>query len=545
MPRWKKFLLALLTVAATGALTAGAWYTWKALHRCAEGVERIEDECIGVNGDGYDFGTPEIRDVARDIAAENADVERRNAQKKDREPYVTVAMMLPLQAGSNAKHAGQRREILSDLQGAYLGQREVNRQEGRPPNIKLVLANPGRGYRHQKEVVDSLVDMATSKDNLRAVTGFNLSLGATKEAVRSLTARNVPVLASRLSGDTIANKETGDAGADFPGLARIIPTNNDAARALADFNRAKVRQDEDTVVVYDDRAKDDYTTSLREAFQNIDEEGDPGQEAQKYQSTDVDSSGSTGSQFSQIARNICAYKARTIYFAGRTQHLRLFARTLTEESCSNRHYTLISGSDAASLQQLMTKEDWSVLRNGGNPRVKVQYAAPAHPDAWDTEIAAWRDKNKGADCGQKGKQPPQYLCEPKAALDRLHRRIGKTYRNDPAARPSLDNSRTMLVYDGIFTIGAALHADSQRPPDEIPGLKAIGTQWSFFSADGRIKGTSGLICLTNSGNPDNKPVSVVELDPGTKGLGTLEFKGLGWPQGQPQSKDCVIRSDKR
>lgn len=71
MPKWKKILYALLAV---GAVAAGVWLTLAFVQKpdtCTDGVERIGDECVGVNGDGYDFGSPEIGDVSRAIAQEN------------------------------------------------------------------------------------------------------------------------------------------------------------------------------------------------------------------------------------------------------------------------------------------------------------------------------------------------------------------------------------------------------------------------------------------------------------------------------------------
>ena len=58
----------------------------------------------------------------------------------------------------------------------------------------------------------------------------------------------------------------------------------------------------------------------------------------------------------------------------------------------------------------------------------------------------------------------------------------------------------------------------------------------------RVRGTSGLICLTSAGNPYDKPLAVVELDPGTDGRGRLKFVGLGWPTGREQPYNCVIPS---
>ncbi|WPB95832.1 ABC transporter substrate-binding protein [Streptomyces malaysiensis] len=536
MPRWKKILYALLAV---GAVAVCFWLVWSFVQKpdtCADGVERTGGECIGVNGEGYDFGTPEIHDVSRAIAEEN--------KKIDGRPHVTVALMLPLQADKPAL----RRQMRSDLQGAYLGQRQANEGEGEPPKIRLVLANPGRAYKQQQKVVDTLLRMAdSSKDRLRAVTGFNLSLDDTREAVERLTQNKVPVLASRISGDEIANADRTDGTAKprFPGLARLIPTNHDAAQALANFNGERGRQNRKTVLVYDKRS-DGYNESLAKAFSGIEEQGSPGPAAMPFESPAIDEPGSTGNQFSQTANNICDSGADTIYFAGRTLHLRILALKLAQVDCENRHYTIVSGSDAASLRQDMTEKDWQQLRGeGGKAKVTVQYAAPAHPDAWRTELADWKKEWIAHHDREPAKEElPQYLTEPKAALDTLKKRIEATRGEDIklGSTPSLEDSRTMLVYDGLITIGKALHQAQEGSAEAAPSRADVGAQWPLLQSRHRVRGASGLICLTSSGNAYDKPVAVVELDPGREGLGKLKFVGLGWPTGHPQPKNCVIPS---
>ncbi|MFI2201830.1 amino acid ABC transporter substrate-binding protein [Streptomyces sp. NPDC020192] len=534
MPRWQKMLYALLV---TAVVVAGGWFGWSYLQRpdtCADGVERIDGECVGVNGSGYDFGTPEISAVARAIAQEN--------KKIQGQPHVTVAMVLPLRSDI----AALRRQIRSDLQGAYLGQLQANEGEGQPPKIRLVLANPGQDYRHQSTVVDTLLRMAGSnEDRLRAVTGFNLSLDATEEAVKRLTAHRIPVLASRITGDRIANADGADgmANPQFPGLARIIPTNHDAAQALASFNGAQGREDRRTVLVYDTRP-DGYVQTLAKAFSGIEETGPPGPAAMSFTSPAIDEAGSTGNQFTQIANNICDSTADTVYFAGRSLHLRLFALKLAEVGCVNRHYTIITGADAASLRQSMSEKDWQNLRgDDGRAKVTVQYAAPAHPDAWSTELAAWSKQFKAAHHREPAKDElPQYLAEPKAALDNLNQLIRTTKGTDLGSTPDLEDSRTMLVYDGLVTIGTALHQVQSGDARTVPGLEDVGREWSQLQSRHRVPGTSGLICLTSGGNPYDKPVPVVDLDPGRQGRGTLKFIGLGWPTGHEQPKNCVIPS---
>ncbi|MEW2396650.1 amino acid ABC transporter substrate-binding protein [Streptomyces sp. NPDC046862] len=539
MPRWKKFLYALL---AAGTFAVGFWLLTSILQKpdtCADGIERVDGECVGVNGEGYDFGTREIQDVAAAIARENKRI-------KD-QPYVTVAMMLPLQS----ERPALRRQMRSDLQGAYLGQRQANEGEGEPPKIRLVLANPGRNYGHQAKVVDTLLRMASSPDDrLRAVTGFNLSLDATEAAVKRLTEHDVPVLASRISGDRIANEDAADGMAKlrFPGLARIIPTNHDAARALANFNGERGRENLKTVLVYDKRP-DAYTESLAKAFSGIEEKGPPGPAAMSFESPAIDEPGSTGNQFTQTANNICDSEADIVYFAGRTLHMRIFALKLAQVGCKDRHYTIVSGSDAASLRQIMTEKDWAQLRGeDGRAKVTVQYAAPAHPAAWSTELARWRTKWEA----EHGRRPteaqlPQYLTEPAQALDTLRNRMRATQSEGTklGSTPNLEDSRTMLVYDGLVTIGKALHQAQRGAADAEPGLEDVGRQWSLLHSRHRVPGTSGLICLTSGGNAYDKPAAVVELDPGREGSGKLKFVGLGWPTGREQPKNCVIPSSTR
>ncbi|MEU6505700.1 ABC transporter substrate-binding protein [Streptomyces sp. NPDC046942] len=533
MPRWQKILYALLVAAV---VVTGGVFLWSYLQRpdtCADGVDRIGGECVGVNGSGYDFGNGDITSVVRAIAQENKKIEG--------QPHVTVAMVLPLRSDK----AGLRREIRSDLQGAYLGQLQANAGEGEPPKIKLVLADPGQDYRHQSTVVDTLVRMAGSpKDQLRAVTGFNLSLDATKDAIAHLTQHGVPVLASRITGDQIANAD-GLAKPQFPGLARIITTNHDAAQALANFNGAQDREDSKTVVVYDTR-QDAYDESLAKAFSGIKETGPPGPDAMSFTSPAIDEAGSAGNQLEQIANNICQSSADTIYFAGRNLHLRLFALKLAKLDCENRHYTIITGADAASLQQNMTAGDWEELRGtGGTAKVTVQYAAPAHPDAWSTELAAWRKNWVAAHHREPtDAELPQYLTEPQAALDNLKRLITSTLHAGTGlgSTPDLEDSRTMLNYDGMVTIGRALHEAQSGDAANVPSLQDVGGEWAQLQSAHRVQGTSGLICLTRGGNPYDKPVAVVELDPGRQRMGTLKFIGLGWPTGREQPKNCVIPS---
>ncbi|MFH8486790.1 ABC transporter substrate-binding protein [Streptomyces longisporoflavus] len=531
---WNTLLKKIITCALAALLAVGAYLLVSRITEqaddCAEGVSESGGECIGVNGSGYDFGVPGIAPVAERIAQEN--------RRIDKQPHVTVAMMLPLQPDSRA----ERRQLRSELQGAFLAQYIANREPGKPV-VRLVLANPGKDYLRQDEVVPDLVRMAHSKsDNLRAVTGFNLSLDATRKAVRSLTEQQVPVLVARASASSLANRESKDGTYDFKGLARIIPTNEQQAKALAAFNGS--RKDRQTVLLRDTRP-DPYVRSLASAFQGLPEDGPAGPDDMTFTSPGVADPGDVDNQFRPTVNTICNSGADTVYFAGRSTHLRLFLKRLAKEACTERKFTVVSGSDAASLNNRMTDEDWAELRDSsGKPRLTVQYAAPAHPDAWDARVRAWQKAQKK----ETGKTPPASrapasLRDPQAALQELKDTIAalKSAGRD-IGDVELGDSRTMMVHDGVRTAVEAIRG--AKPTGEAaPTAEQVGNRWATMQSKNRVNGTSGRICLTKAGNPYDKPLAVVTLRPGTEaGPGTLAFAGLAWPSGKPQPEDCVVRS---
>ncbi|MEV0255872.1 amino acid ABC transporter substrate-binding protein [Streptomyces sp. NPDC050732] len=510
----------ILTLAGLGAAVALLYWLLPPIgepESCAKGVESHGGECIGVNGTGYAFGTPEIDAVARAIAKENEEF-------VGDKPHVTVALMLPLQPDL----AAERVQLRSEVQGAYLAQYRANRDET-TPLLRLVLANPGDGYAQQERVVDQLAAMAADKrDNLRAVTGFNLSLDATKKAITRLTNElHIPVLAARVSADELANPENSTGKDPFPGLARIIPTNRQQADALANFHGEL--QDEETVLVRDKRPHDIYNDSLARAFSR-DEKGPPGPKEQPFESPSITDPGDTGNDFTLIAQNICQSTARYVYFAGRPVHLRLFALKLADVQCEGKKYTIVSGSGAATLNRYMKDDDWERLRGGGKePVIKVQYAAPGHPDAWDRELR----KPGGA------KERRAYLTEPRAEMEAL-RALVRSGRAGDIGEVRLEDSRTMLVHDGVRTIAKAVVLANAQTEGTVSPLRRVSDMWQRLEAVNRVRGTSGWICLTNAGNAYDKPVAVVELNPRTE---KLQYVGIGWPEDKAQPEGCRVPSE--
>ncbi|WP_157855751.1 hypothetical protein [Streptomyces aureocirculatus] len=499
---------------------------------CGEGLRMAGRDCVGVS-DGTGVYMPHVdgmSEVSAAIEAEN----NRIAKLK----YATVALMIPMESESPAV----QRQILSEVQGAYLAQRETNApgsDTAAKPPIRLVLANPGRNYGQWQKTVDDLL----KEPRLRVVAGFNLSLDTSLDAMTDLTrVRQVPVVASLVTSTDFANPETADRDKDpFPGLARVVSTAREQASALLQFDPELAGAQ--TALVADTRKKDNYNSSLRAAFAEAREgkKNETGVQDMTYVSPGLEEPGITPNKFEDFALNLCQSRARYVYFAGRAHHLEIFIKKLAGTYCAGKAdgkgYTVITGSDATTLGGRLDQGERRLLRGdagGGRPSVSVLYAAPAHPDAWDTEVDRWRERavrdgrERTAD-----RDRPRYLAEPQEALAKLRDSADAA----DIGEVSLDDGRTILTHDVILTAAKELTKSVQVGGAEVPTRERIREDLRSLNLAFRVRGASGWICLTGAGNPYNKAVSVVRLDPSVK---KLRFQGVAWPTGSPPERNCEV-----
>ncbi|MEU8893429.1 hypothetical protein [Streptomyces sp. NPDC048442] len=500
-------LIAIAVILALAGL--GYWIWWAFLRQdltCAAGVAKQEvgGECVGVTDGSYVF-TPSLKQVFDRIKAENDSVAGKNP--------AGVALMIPM----ISDNAAEQKEFTEQVQGAYLAQHRANHQDNhkRPP-IRLLLANPGRGYRYAKFAADKLgASAASDKENLRAVAGINISIDASKDAVRYLTnEKKIPVVAGPMTADDIANSASGPN--QFPGLARVAPGNTDQANALAAFG-AKIKPGE-TQLVADSREGDNYLTSLRETFQRLAK--DAPHEPETYKSPDdFNDEGNLSNDFNAMVSGICSSDAKTLYFAGRPVQLRQFLIELGNRNCSKKHYTVISGSHASTLTvDEKFADQWGALTKGAG--ITVRYAALAHPDAWG-------DKSNLATGGSK--------AAAKELSDLLARATGGTPNSIGDA--TLADGRVIITYDAVTTAITGIR-NSTRGTVKMPTLSEVSNSWLRLHGTNRVNGASGWICLDQYGNPDNKAVPIVHLDPATR---TAVFDRIAWPAGQAPDANCSIR----
>ncbi|MEU7072501.1 hypothetical protein AB0B30_11815 [Streptomyces narbonensis] len=462
---------------------------------CAVGVERPEgsSECVGVNGDGYAFGIPELAETAEAIGRENATLQPGE--------YATVALLLPL----TSPDGGMRTKVLHEVQGAYAYQYRANHESNsQTPKIRLVLANTGRGNAHWKATTQQLSSMTGAPDRLRVVSGVATSSTEMRQAVTALTGAGIAVVGTTITADDIANGP-GAGNNRFPGLARVSPTNSDEAKALAHFGRVDAAK---ALLVQDTRSGDHYTDTLKSAFA-ASLKGAP-YEPQLFTSPpDPTDEGTTANTFRQITHLICDTRAETVFFAGRHTQLRQFINALGSRGCTDRAFTILTGDEGSYLGA-----DEKLDRDALRTKLTVRYASLAHPDAWK-EAPGRRVPVTGGSV---------------AAYSTFETDIARASKKPVA----LTDGQAIVAYDAMAT---AVHAIRQATPRDAqyPELADVVTQWPQVKGSLRVNGASGWICLDNYGNPYNKAVPIVELAPD----GSQRFVQIAWPEKNPPNTSCL------
>ncbi|MEU1281379.1 hypothetical protein [Streptomyces sp. NPDC005805] len=484
-------------------LGAAGWVTAVLLRpdpACARGVEERgpegRRECTGVTDGGFAFAE-NLKAVSARIKAENDRVAG--------EPHVSVAVMLPMAPAQPF----EQEKTLHEVQGAYLAQYRANHHSNsKKPAIRLLLANPGRNHEHWRAVSEQLGAMSESREhNLRAVIGFDVSTATTQEAIAHLTReRGIPVVGGPITADDSGNSaERPDA---YPGLARVVPTTTDQARALSHFNKGI--DPKHTLVVEDIRTGDSYVDALKRAFAAR-TAGSPRAPEQYRAPEEFHEEGTTANAFDQMVDTICTSSAKVVYFAGRPVQLRQFVNELGNRGCTEKKYTVITGSGASTLSSDKLL-DWDAFRKG----VTLQYASVAHPDAWTS--------------------PGAPATGGSAAAYRTLADLAGSKEVGDIGEVELTDSRTITFYDAGLTAITAIRMRDDADP-VVPDLGRIRDAWLRLHGMGKVEGASGWICLDNYGNPYNKAVSVVELSPDAPGR--IRFVGLAWPTGRPTSADCT------
>ncbi|WP_438483865.1 caspase, EACC1-associated type [Streptomyces sp. S186] len=495
------------------AAVAGAlglcWLVRSPATACGNGMESRGGECIGVSDGSVSFA-PDLADITLRIRQENDRIDRIADG-----PSVTIAVMdamtsSALAASSASSSGAPRTRLLHELQGAQLAQYKANHIEikGPAPKIRLVLANSGGDGAQGASVAEQLRAMADDAHHaLRAVIGFSARTHNTADAIAYLMRHQVPVVTQSDADDIVNAPQRPDA---YPGLVRVSPTITEQAVSLGTLYRG-IRPDE-ALVVEDTRYDDVYVKALKAAFERLTAGGSRAPE--QFDSRTTGSSNTTsasGSYWRGMAASLCSSPTKVIYFAGREPQLRQFLRAVARRSCLDRKFTVATGSDAAAA--LTDKGfDWRALGGG----ITVRYATVGHPDMWQKDGSSEFDGSRSA------------MAELKALAARM-----------PAAHSSvaIDGS-TIAAYDSALTAITAIRAaTTPENPEQPPAQQDVSGWLHRFHGVHKFQGAGGWLCLDRYGNPYDKAVALVGLDPHKE---SDVFVSLAWPLGHPPAQECPV-----
>jgi ABC-type branched-subunit amino acid transport system substrate-binding protein len=339
-------------------------------HWCGRDVQRIDDQCIGVT-DGRVLLSADLADVLDKIRKENESVDHEDPDA------VSVAYLIPLPKPSSKDELADL--IHHELEGAYLAQIQANqiKASGDKPQIRLLVANSGDNSNQRDQVVKALLDKVNGTDRLVTVVATGRTKTETINAIDLVRLGGVPVVASRLAGNSLTNLHPPDLDRVKAGLATLAPTGSDQGAAAATYLKSAARR---ALIVYDTNRDDGYLTSLYEGFRSTFK--DSAHTVLEPTETYDSQLGGVANTMTGILRNVCEERPDAVFFAGRSDGLAAFVQALPRRPCLDLPINIVSCGDSVHFATDVVRGD-PELRKGLQANASVKYTTQAHPKAWE------------------------------------------------------------------------------------------------------------------------------------------------------------------
>lgn len=473
-------------IVLAGAVTGGAvaYQAWQQNEReCAPHILKRGDreECIGLSDGSFSFG-PSLDVVMDKIKKENDRVEASG------KPFVSLAYVEPLTTAKGEEET--KYGLRAELEGAYLAQRELNEASlgghGDLPRIRLLVGNLGLRSEQWRPLTEELVAKSKDKNHLIAVAGFGQSRGGTKNAVDALRDAGIPMMGATVTADSLAE-------AARPGFFRTSPPNRDQAGAVVNYLVERQKDDPSyTVAVIRDRNEDDiYNTSMFDSFATA-----AAVKGLKTVGSPLEFlSGVDGisNAFSSVADKVCALDPDAVFFAGRGVNVRnfIYAMSASERRCP---VTLITGDDAVGAY--FGSQDGEALHEKlrtewTESKVTVLYTSLAHPSLATKLYAKEHDPIPGF-------------------LTLYSTEFGG---DGAAALKALQNGQVIMGHDAVWALGVAVR--NAAGPEGNGQVNTGSTLQMLLQLSGRfaVSGLSGPTSFASDGNPDNKAMALVQMEP--------------------------------
>ncbi len=488
--QWAQWVRHTAVVISVLLVAGVAFWVYGIRNTCGPDVDWIDGQCIGVT-DGRVTLSAELADVLRKIRSENERVDNSG------QAVVSVGYLVPIPKSPDDKLTELVRH---ELQGAHAAQLLANQTTTDGRLIRLLIGNYGDGSREWKRVIPALVEKVNTPERLVAVVVTGRTLGDTIKTIDAFRYRKVPVIASRLTGNRLtALNEPGG----VQGLARVAPTNNDQAKAMASFLKSAARRG---FLIQDRNEGDAYLLSLGESFAErfVDEHHELLKPYGRYNSKN----GGVGTQMGSILRDICVQKPDVVFFAGRTPALVELVKEVPNRPCFDVPIRIVAGADAVEFPAEVkgsTDLQEALTVAAGKAEVSVRYTSQAHPGSWSGASESF---------AQASMSRLDQNCEG----DSCYRRL---FPGD-----QMDDGGAIIGHDAIVVatkaIRSAFGEDGDRPD-------LIIQQFNGLRGAGAVPGASGWISLDENGNTVNKAVAILLVKPS----GGVEWLGLGSADGLP------------
>jgi ABC-type branched-subunit amino acid transport system substrate-binding protein len=467
-PWWRRGSRVTAVAAALALVGTGLFVVLRpAGSGCAAGVAKVgpDHACVGLTDGSFAFSR-DLSHVSHLIATENERV------AKGGTPWVGVVYLLPMVPTGGTTTADS---IRHEIEGAYSAQWEANHELGKgdAPQIRLLLAHPGTGSPQQQAYTLGQIESHRGSDHIVAVAGLGTSTQATVDAINRITADGLAAFGSVITADSLTPKH---------GLVRVAPTNTDEAKAAAAYLRSSFKDQPNAKVqlVKDSKSDDYYSSTLASQF-TLSYQGGLLPHTMVYDSDDA----AVATNFANQMPTLCESGPAAVFFAGRGIDLPEFLAPLSERLCTDRQLTVISGDDASQVEQSAGKADIVRALTKGN--IRLLFTGLASDDAWA--------------------KAPQ-LFAPTAIAPFT---AGGEFKND-FPNEELYDGQAIMGHDAVLTAVKAVRAvvSGGTPPDHVDG-SAVTQMLTALYGKTAVSGASGQISLDENGNPENKPIPIVEI----------------------------------
>jgi ABC-type branched-subunit amino acid transport system substrate-binding protein len=487
----------ILALASAAGLLA--WQPWQPAPPqppaplCGPGLTAIGSPqvCVGLDLDltGFRDNDP-LADLTRRIADQNSKITG---------DFATIVYLDNLTPDPKTD-SDSPQNIRFRLEGAITAVWRANNEAivGGLPKIKLLLASYGSNATSWQQAVEA-IKLAKQDEHILATTGLGQSRVETRAAAAALSNANIATVGAITTADNMNEDLDGNHIENF---VRVAPLNTDEARAAVPY--AIREQYQKMLLVQDLNKKDSYAQTLASAFTAAYQErtGKPVEFTAPYRSPENQPSATNRQdlvtdQFAAMHSDICAIQPDLIYFAGRGVDLGSFLNAIAEGgSCSLGPLDVMTGDSASSLVGKPLPS--------GNTEVRVFYTGLAYSNQWEN-------------------------FPPESDNVKNHAGFVKAFTNQENRFPRdhLLNGNAMMGHDAVLAAAKAIRLNDNALADP----DSVDDYFLRLRCSNSVPGASGTIVLNEKGNPINKAMPILRIQPD----GNVTLEELAWPDGEPLS----------